>query len=128
MAKSPDALEIAKHFFAVTERRPTKGTMGMTIKQALNLLDAKFTKDEVKIGIEWAHKHPPRNGFQSLGWLSYDLENILKKVRAQQKIEEMKNVNTIIEENKITFPEHIEHKRKSSDERVGKDFNFDMFE
>jgi hypothetical protein len=101
----------------------------MSINQAKSLIEAGFDYEEIKQGIEWCVEHPPKKGFQSLGWLSYDLENILVKVKAKQTKKEMDIINLDWKptEEFISKKEYEQLKKQSND-RVNKDFDFGMFE
>jgi len=83
------ARTIAFEFFKLTNRRYTPATLKQTISQAQNLLDCGFKQHEILQGIHWCIEHPPPKGFYSIGWLSYDLENILHKIKAKEVQENM---------------------------------------
>lgn len=117
-----EAVEIAKTFFKLTERRATSATMRATIAQANHLLTKGFTRYEIEIGIRYCINHPPRLGFNSLGWLSYDLENILVKVKVEQ-----------IKQQQSTFVQPaiintVTPTIKQSKDRVSDEFDFEMEE
>lgn len=125
MSINQDAVNLAKQFFIETNRRATPGTMKQNIGQARTLLNAGFSSEEIMTGIKYCTKHPPRNGFQSLGWLSYDLENVLKKVKAEC-VKEQLELQVIVPENTKRVKKVIE--QTSSEDRVNKDFDFTMFD
>lgn len=116
------AVYLAKYFYFKTQRRTTKGTMAQTIGQAKALLSAGFTCQEIEQGIDYCVENPPKKGFYSLGWLSYDLENILVKLKAKQAKETLAQTVSIPDDTVSS----IEHSAKNSAQRV-KGFDFDMF-
>ena len=113
---------IAKHYYDTTQQRYTKATYVITIKQAEILLQAGYKEDEIKSAIEYCYKHPPKNGFHSLGWLQYDIENILKKLKIEQIKEEQRNKTTMQELTTETYWDRL-----SDQDRAGEEFNFNDF-
>lgn len=122
MTINQKAVKIAKEFYKITQRRTT--AFNATIGQAKHLLNAGFTEEEIIQGIEYFVKYPPKNGFNSLGWLSYGLEDALKKIKAKQVKEEMEKV---IYENIDLVTKPLVQNAQTSQERVNKDFDFNMF-
>jgi hypothetical protein len=122
LTANQQAVYLAKYFFLKTGRRATGGLMAQAVGQAKHLLTAGFSLKEIEQGVEWFITHPPKNGFNSLGWLSYGLNDALVKIKAQQAKEQMNNT----EMKPMTTPE-VQRSAKTSEERVSKDFDFDMF-
>jgi hypothetical protein len=78
------AQDIAKYFYEKTGRHITKGTYVQQISCAKNLINAGFSSDDIIKGIDWLIANPPRNGFSSLGYLSYVLDDILIVIKANE--------------------------------------------
>lgn len=124
MTQNHYAVHLAKLFFQKTGRRATKATMGQSINQAKSLLDAGFNVQEIEQGIDWCIKVSPPKGFNSLGWLSYDLENILLKIKAKEVKQSFSQESLVTKDD---IEEIQTNKIFASKERVSSDFNFDIF-
>lgn len=125
------AKEIAQSFFYLTKRRATPATFTMTIGQAKTLLNAGFSKFEIIQGIEYCIKHPPKNGFNSLGWLSYVLEDVLKKIKVQGIKEELFKTNvcdTTQEVDANANKRKAERKGSDNESRFGASCDSKLFE
>jgi hypothetical protein len=125
-----DLKEIANEFFRATNKRPTKATFGITMKQAQALLECGFSKEEIIQGIHYCATHPPKKGFYSLGWLSYVLEDILIKITAKRAIEEAKK-DSLYQTNKevgINANKRKFERNNNLETRYGKGYNFKLFE
>lgn len=119
------AVSIAQYFYNKTNKKPTVVLMKTTIGQAKNLLNTGFTMQDIEQGIDWCVSHPPKNGFNSLGWLCYELNNILPKIKAKAIKDELEN-NTPIAHNTQDYVIQ-QHQVKNSQERVSDDFDFNIF-
>lgn len=115
--------DIAKAFYDLTGYKATKTMFFATMAQAQALLDAGYTKQEIIECIKYCIENPPRNGFQSLAWVQYDINKIVIKLKAQT----IKNDLT-----RLTLPEIsqiiVNGKKQSEQERVGSEFDFKSFD
>ncbi len=76
-----DARDIAQYFYDETHSKMTATMFRRQMGTAKRLLET-FTKEELMVAIDHCVKHPPRNGFTSLGWLDYAMNEINIKVQA----------------------------------------------
>jgi hypothetical protein len=120
------AVEIARYFFTVTNKRATKATMSMSIGQAKSLLNAGFTFEEITKVIDYLTLHPPRNGFNSLGFLSYVMEEVLDKIKAKEVKELLKKQAPTTTQTTPVVHKST-HKVNSIDKRMGDEFNTNIF-
>jgi hypothetical protein len=88
MNKNKKSVELAKYFVDKTGLKVTVGYFKTTIGIASNLLTV-YTLEQLKEGVDYYVNHPPRNGFHSLGWLSFGMNEALvkKKIEDAKKIE-----------------------------------------
>lgn len=84
------AKTVAKHFFEKTERKATSGLFMQQFALARQLINDGFRPEEIMQGIDWLIANPPRNGFHSIGYLAYVLDDILIKTRITEMKEQMK--------------------------------------
>lgn len=120
--------EIAKTFFYLTERRATPATFTQTLGQARTLLKAGFNKFEIIEGIKYCVKNPPPKGFNSLGWLSYTLEDILKKLKIKHIKEEMNKMIDTPSEVNVNDERKNENRRSDSESRKRTGIDSKLFE
>lgn len=116
---------IAKAFYDITKQKATKQMFLGTMQQAHSLLEAGYEEQDIISAIQYCYEHPPRNGFQSLGWLQYDINNIIAKLKAIDLKEKYKGITSVgaiyqLENRKL-------HSKQSEQERAGEEFNFDIF-
>jgi hypothetical protein len=125
------ASEITKTFFYLTERRATPATFAQTIGQAKMLLNAGFNKFEIIEGIKYCIAHPPKKGFNSLGWLSYTLEDILKKIKIQHIKKELSETQISIDNAEVDVNANkrkIENRGSDSNNKFGVQYDMSLFE
>ncbi|MDD3414856.1 MAG: hypothetical protein PHY47_12750 [Lachnospiraceae bacterium] len=124
-----DLKSIASEFYKTTNKRPTKATFGVTMKQAQSLIEAGFSKQEIIDGIHYCAAHPPKKGFMSLGWLSYVLEDTLIKIKAEQTLNEIRESNHYKIEQEVGVDGNKRKFERSNDieSRFGEGFNFELF-
>lgn len=128
MTVNEQSVKIAQHYFKHTNRRATPATMRQAIGQAKTLLNSGYGYDEITLGIEYCVKHPPKGGFRSLGWLSYDLENIMIKIKAQETKKALDGETAQQSFFGVTPIETIRKiDEKKSEDRVSKDYDFNIF-
>ena len=120
-----EAVKIANSYFKLRNQRTTPGTFKMTIGQAKNLLKSGFTPTEILIGIQYCIDYPPRKGFTSLGWLSYDLERILQILAVKDIKDNMEFEVTIDAE---IAKRNDKFKRNNSESRLGEIIDLKLFE
>ena len=90
--------EVARYFFDKTGRKATPALFGQSLGQVKTLLLSGFTEEEIKKGIDYLVENPPKNGFRSLGFLSYCLDDILLKIKVKELRERASGVITQINE------------------------------
>jgi hypothetical protein len=125
------ASEIAKTFFYLTERRATPATFTQTLGQARTLLNAGFNKFEIIEGIKYCIANPPKKGFNSLGWLSYTLEDILKKIKIQHIKKEMSETTISVDNAEVDVNANkrkAENRGSDTQSRVGESCDSKLFE
>lgn len=119
------AVDLAKYYFQETKQRTTKQLMLIAISQAKALLEDGFTHEEIKQGIDYYVKNPPKKGFYSLGFLNYCLPEALKKIEAEKK--RLAMYDNFIQENSVQLQTTNKIEVLKEQERVSNDFNFDLF-
>lgn len=122
------ATKIAKHFYNSTKMKATPAMVRTAIGHAKSLINTGFTHDEIINAIDYCVANPPPKGFMSLGWLSYTMNDVLKKIKVKQIKDELnKRVETC---NPNTEPHFVAkaYQKLSAQERVGEEFNFNIFE
>lgn len=122
------AVRIAQYYFNATRKRATTATMKMSIGQAKSLIGAGFTPEEIIIVINELVERPPKNGFKSLGLLSYVMEDVLTKFKAK----EVKKAFETVKANPTPEIFLAESKKVANivqtiGNRVGKEFNTNLF-
>ena len=100
--------EIASYFFEKTGRKATPALYRQAIGNAVTLLSSGFKPQEIYIGIDYCIKHPPAKGFNSLGWLSYTLNDILADLQAEQ----IRNMHQAVKEFEQSTDEIIDNSKK----------------
>lgn len=125
------AQEIAKTFFYLTKRRSTPATFVQTIGQAKTLLNAGFSKFEIIEGIKYCIENPPKKGFNSLGWLSYTLEDTLKKLKVKNIKQELSHATTDIGNTEVDADANkrkFENRGNDTESRFGESCDIKLFE
>lgn len=120
MSNNQKAKEIATAYYRETNQRYTPAMFTKTISQALKLL-VTYSYEEIIEAIEWCSKNPPPKGFTSLGWLSYDMNNILRQSKLKDIKQEQKNV--VVE----TTKERPKYKQYKQSEPNIHGFDFTIF-
>lgn len=138
-----DAKDIALHFIALTVGRATPTIIKKTVIQAKTLLQSGYTKDEVIKVISYL---VDKKGIQmySLGYVNACINDVLKEIQLQQRIEEQKakaeelkkEIASVQEEQRNEVKDDGESTQRNRDKvnrfgtqsRFGKKFDFDMFE
>lgn len=130
MTQNQVANELAKTFFSLTERRATAATFTQTIGQAKALLNAGFSKEEIISAIQYCIDNPPPKGFNSLGWLSYTIEDVLRKIKAKQAKEQIEKIAFVEPAQEVDVDANrrkIERKGDDSKSSRRADYNFELF-
>ena len=84
------AQNIAKFWFENRQERTTPAIFSRTIAQAKTLLNAGYSEEEIRKVILYLLDNPPKNGLSSLGYLSYVMNDTLKKVKIQEVKQEIR--------------------------------------
>lgn len=105
-------------FYRFTNQRRTSAMYRKTMAQASLLLN-QYTQSEIISAIDWCCEHPPPKGFTSLGWLEYDMNNILAKVQAREVKEEQRAMTPQID----NVVQHKKYEKTSNTQIDGFDFN-----
>ena len=120
-----EAKKIATQYFYLRQHKATPGSFKMTLMQAKQLLKTGFTPTEIMLGIQYCLDFPPRKGFNSLGWLSYDLNRILDIL----KVKDIKtNMEFEVKINAETAKRNDKFKRNDSESRLGEGVDIKLFE
>lgn len=131
MANPTVAKDIALYFFKKKNWKITPSLIAITIKQAKTLLDAGFTEKEIKMGIDYYIKYPPKDGLKSLGYLNVALNYALEQIKQKQELIKAQKLNEINIGNVGGDIEHgnkAKFARSDAQSRFGKRYNFDLFE
>jgi UDP-N-acetylmuramoylalanine-D-glutamate ligase len=135
------AKDIALHFVNATNQRVTPHIMRKTIQQAKSLLSSGYEKDEIISVIDFLLKHKSANMY-SLGYVNASINDILREMKEMEEKERLEQVRKEIAEQQsvqrsevVNHAESTERNRKKAERigtgvqsRLGKKFNFDMFE
>lgn len=84
---SAEGREIAKYFYGKTGLRGTQKVWFQQVSAADALLTAGYTKEEILKTIDYLKDNPPRNGFHSLAFVQYIIEEALIKVKAREQLQ-----------------------------------------
>lgn len=124
------SVRVAQYYFNATNKRPTAATMKQAIGQAKSLLNAGFVAEEIIIVINELIERPPKNGFNSLGFLAYVMEEVLQKHKAKLIKEEQSIIHlqcTGSTDITTKVYQHIERTQQSVKQRLGDEFDTNLF-
>lgn len=134
-----DAKDIAFHFLSMTGvERATPQVIAKTIAQAKRLLNAGYNKKEICSAIDKAVQKGI--SMYSIGYITTSIKDLLKEVETDEMREKGQEIKVKMEEQYAEErkavsddDESAERNRKKADgfgvqSRLGKKFNFDMFE
>jgi hypothetical protein len=76
--------EIAEYFYDNYLHKATQKVFMQNKSSAKALLNAGYTKEEIISCIDYLIANPPRNGFQSLAYLQYVINDVLIKLKAKE--------------------------------------------
>lgn len=134
-----DAKDIALHFLRETGvERVTPAIIAKTISQAKNILKAGYTKEEIISVID----HVINRGvtMYSIGYVSHAINDVLrdieeKELKAKAKLvaqqlqeEQAKSRSEVTSDGESATRNQDKARRFGVQSRVGKKFDFDMFE
>lgn len=114
--------EIAQHFYEATNRKANGRQFTLTINQATTLLEKGYDLQDIKDVVSYCATKPPKDGFHSLGWLFYCMDDVLKKIRVERIKTQTTYKQSDVENGTIYKIERID-----SQKRVDNEFDFDMF-
>lgn len=139
-ANGTDAKDVAIHFVKVTVGRATPAIIGKTVIQAKTLLESGYTKNEIIDVIDFLID---KKGIKmySLGYVSTSINSVLKELQEEKdkiKLQELKqevkeqaeklHKSEVVDDGESTQRNRDKLNRFGNESRVGKKFNFDMFE
>ena len=133
------AKDIALYFLDITTDRYTPSIVAKTVRQAKQLLEAGYTKEEIISVIDYITTRTNVKMY-SLGYVNYCINEVLDKINEEEKA---KQIQEIIEQakkeqatvfdrgdidNDSTRRNREKVNRLNVQSRVRKKFDFDMFE
>lgn len=134
-----DAKDVGLHFLRATGvERATPAIIAKTISQAKHILSAGYTKDEIISVIDHVVKKNPT--IYSIGYISHAMNDALREINEDNVKSEAKEIAKQLEEQQLKERKAVtsdgesakRNREKASrlgvQSRLGKKFNFDMFE
>jgi len=117
-----DSKEIVSYFYEQAKKKPD-GQFGRHIITAKKLL-TEYNKDEIIHAIDHCIKHAPKGGVYSLGYIAYNIKEIITPIRKQKLIEQNRKDEA---NNKDigTLPEPSDNSKKLKKFGNRKEFSWD---
>ena len=82
-----DGREIARYFYDKTELKSTERVFFANVSAADALLKAGYTKEQIIETIDYLLLNPPKNGFNSIAYIQYVINEILIKIKVKKEME-----------------------------------------
>ena len=76
--------EILNYFLKKTNQKATNKVYMGYMSNVKSLIETGYTKQQIESVIDYLVDHPPRNGFHSMGFIQYVIEETLAKIKVKQ--------------------------------------------